>query len=118
MIIKTHGVVIIGEGPIKVEGWNVQREDGDPKDATDEQLLMDVVIKWARDRFNTACNRAVLAATKKQQQVSLPTMELAQLPPRCPTHDEQMVITFFARPGGPPGNNWMCRSCAKEREAN
>jgi len=36
-------------------------------------------------------------------------------PPICIQHLEQMVLTFFACPGGPLGNNWVCQSCIKER---
>jgi hypothetical protein len=37
-------------------------------------------------------------------------------PPRCSKHDEQMILYFYARPGGPDGNNWSCRSCTRQRE--
>lgn len=37
-------------------------------------------------------------------------------PPRCEWHDEQMILHFYDRPGGPPGNGWVCRSCLKEKE--
>ena len=39
----------------------------------------------------------------------------------CAKHGIQMVISFYDRPGGPPGNNWVCPKCVKERaerEAN
>ncbi len=38
-------------------------------------------------------------------------------PPRCDKHDEQMILYFYDRPGGPPGNNWYCRSCVEDRES-
>jgi hypothetical protein len=38
-------------------------------------------------------------------------------PPRCPRHpEEQMVLHFYSRPGGPPGNGWGCMSCIRDRE--
>lgn len=36
--------------------------------------------------------------------------------PKCEKHDEEMTLHFYDRPGGPPGNGWVCRSCAFERE--
>ena len=36
-------------------------------------------------------------------------------PPICIQHLEQMFLNFFVRPSGPPGNNWVCQSCIKER---
>ena len=41
--------------------------------------------------------------------------ETSSAPPTCNKHGEQMVLTFFERPGSPPGNNWICRSCATVR---
>ena len=41
--------------------------------------------------------------------------ETSSAPPTCHKHGEQMVLTFFERPGSPPGNNWICRSCATVR---
>ena len=38
-------------------------------------------------------------------------------PPRCSRHNEQMIISFYDRPGSPPGNGWVCQSCIKERTA-
>ncbi len=40
-----------------------------------------------------------------------------QRAPRCPTHGEWMLLSFYDRPGSPPGNGWVCRSCARERAA-
>ena len=36
--------------------------------------------------------------------------------PYCEKHDLQMVLYFYDRPGGPPGNGWACRACVYERE--
>jgi hypothetical protein len=55
MKVITHGVVILSAtGPIRVEGWNVEREPDDPADATTEQLLLGVAVHWAREKMNTA----------------------------------------------------------------
>jgi hypothetical protein len=40
-----------------------------------------------------------------------------QRAPRCPKHGEWMLLSFYDRPGSPPGNGWVCRSCAKARAA-
>jgi hypothetical protein len=31
--------------------------------------------------------------------------------PRCIIHDEEMILQFYDRPGSPPGNGWVCKSC-------
>lgn len=56
MKILKHGVVILTEGPVRVEGWNIQRESTDPpeSEATNEQLLLEVAIPWAQQRLNAA----------------------------------------------------------------
>ena len=36
------------------------------------------------------------------------------LPPCCAKHDTQMVLSFYDRPGGPVGNDWVCLQCQKE----
>ena len=42
---------------------------------------------------------------------------VGHFPPFCPKHNENMVLSFYDRPGGPPGNGWTCRTCAYERSA-
>ncbi len=32
--------------------------------------------------------------------------------PICQKHNEPMVLRFYTRPGGPPGNGWSCPKCA------
>jgi hypothetical protein len=54
MKIIKYGTVILSEGPVRVEGWNVEREPEDPTDATDEQLLLGFAIYWAQQRFQAA----------------------------------------------------------------
>lgn len=60
MKINKYGVVILTEGQPRIEGWNIEREPNDPKDATDEQLLLGFAIKWAEERFRVAVNSQVL----------------------------------------------------------
>ena len=35
--------------------------------------------------------------------------------PTCLIHGVPMVLSFYLRPGGPPGNGWSCSLCAAER---
>jgi len=82
MKIHKFGTVILTEGPVKVEGWNVEREPEDPSDATTEQLILGFAIKWAQERLTVATNSAILdvfrdAAKKKNEEVlrlSLPKL--------------------------------------------
>lgn len=48
-----------GQGP-DVHGWDVMREDSDPPDATNEQLLLGFAIHWAQKKFQVAMNQAVM----------------------------------------------------------
>ena len=59
MKINKVGEVIITDTMIKVEGWNVECEPGDPSDATPGQLLLAFAIKWAQDRMKTELVKAV-----------------------------------------------------------
>jgi hypothetical protein len=54
MKIEKYGTVIIGEGPIKIDGWLVKPELTDPPEATPEQMLLEVVIPWAQKKLNAA----------------------------------------------------------------
>jgi hypothetical protein len=39
-------------------------------------------------------------------------------PPRCPKHrDASMILSFYDRSGGPPGNGWVCAECIEERKS-
>jgi hypothetical protein len=54
-IHKFGTVTLHADSPVvTVEGWNVEREDVDPADASDEQLLLAYAIYWAKDRFDKA----------------------------------------------------------------
>jgi hypothetical protein len=37
------------------------------------------------------------------------------IPPICEIHKETMVLSFYERPGGPPGNSYVCQSCCSQR---
>lgn len=66
MKIQKYGTVILTTGPVKVDDWIVEREPDDPKDATDEQLLLGFAVKWAQERLTVALNSAILDVFRKQ----------------------------------------------------
>jgi hypothetical protein len=65
MKIIKYGVVILTEGPVRVEDWVVEREPDDPKDATEEQLLLGYAIHWAQQKFDAAYNSAAMDVFRK-----------------------------------------------------
>jgi len=71
MKINRYGTVIIAPGPILVEGWLVEREPTDPpeSEATNEQMLLEVVIPWAQRKLNDAIlqNLKRISQEKKAQ---------------------------------------------------
>lgn len=75
MKIHRFGTVTLhADSPVAtVEGWNVEREDSDPKDATDQQLLLAYAIIWAKDRFEKAVTTETLKMFReivRQQQAA------------------------------------------------
>lgn len=54
MKVIQYGSVVLTPGPVKVEDWVVEREDSDPAEATNEQLLLEVAIPWAQKKMNAA----------------------------------------------------------------
>lgn len=54
MLVKQHGVVIFTQGDIKVENWQIEREPDDPKEATDNQLLLAYAVHFAQEKFAQA----------------------------------------------------------------
>ena len=54
MIITKIGNVIIGDGPIRVENFLVQREPTDPPQAKSEELLLALAAEWALDKLQKA----------------------------------------------------------------
>ena len=65
MKIHKYGTVILTEGRVLVDGWNVEREPDDPQEATNEQLLLGFAIHWAKQRFDAALNEASMVAFRK-----------------------------------------------------
>jgi hypothetical protein len=61
MKIHQYGTVtVVNDGPIKVEGWLVEREPEDPANATTEQLTLGFAIHWAKEKFDAAVKSEVL----------------------------------------------------------
>ena len=117
MKIHKYGVVILSEGPVRVEGWQVQREPEDPKDATDEQLLLGFAIHWAKGRFQAALADASMDVFRKLAEKKSEA-NCTSVPPKCVKHGETMILSFVDRPNSPPGNAWVCVSCIEERQNN
>lgn len=67
-------------------------------------------VQWETyEKPDFTCPRAPLAS---QEPSAAPALSN---PPKCPRHNETMVISFYDRPGSPPGNGWVCKSCINER---
>jgi hypothetical protein len=66
MKIKKYGIVILTEGPVRIEGWQVESEPSDPPDAKPEQLLTALAIDWAKARLTAATNQAIQDAVKER----------------------------------------------------
>lgn len=56
-----------GQGP-DIHGWLVEREPEDPKDATEEQLILGFAITWAQEKFRLALNMAVMDVFRQRKQ--------------------------------------------------
>lgn len=68
MIIHEVGSVTIpAEGPIKVDNWRVSLEPSDPVGAVPEQLLLNLAVKWALVRLQTAIKDSALAGLREKQ---------------------------------------------------
>ena len=66
MKVTKYGVVVLTEGPVRVEGWLIEREPSDPTEATNEELLLEVAINWAQKRFEAALRDAARQAFEKK----------------------------------------------------
>lgn len=66
MIITKIGNVIIGDGPIRVENFLVQREPTDPPHAKTEELLLGLAVEWALDKLQKAVNSESVNALRKE----------------------------------------------------
>jgi hypothetical protein len=75
MKIVKHGAVTFTEGPVRVEGWVVERELTDPplSEATNEQLVLEVAIPWAQKKLNEAI-MTNLRRISKEKKAQNPTM--------------------------------------------
>jgi hypothetical protein len=65
MKIIKYGTVTISEGSITIDGWLVTPEDSDPPEATSEQLMLALVIDWARKKFDAESNKASYQAIQR-----------------------------------------------------
>lgn len=90
MKIHKFGTVILTEGPVKVDGWNVEREPEDPIDATTEQLLLGFAITWAKERLTAATNDAILdvfrAAAKQKKSEAMPGEQMVDIAAYAAAH--------------------------------
>lgn len=66
MIVTKIGNVILGDGPIRVENWLVQREPTDPPQAKTEELLLAHAAEWALKKLQAAVNDASVQAILKE----------------------------------------------------
>ena len=75
MKIIKHGKVILTEGPVLVEGWEVERELTDPpiEEASHEQMLLEVVIPWAQRKLNSAILQNLRRISKEKKAAQNPT---------------------------------------------
>lgn len=71
---------------------------------TKELNLENIIPEWATRKFV-----ASLSPTRHWNSFNEPKV------PICPTHSVPMVLSFYDRPGSPPGNGWSCPKCIEER---
>jgi hypothetical protein len=71
MKVDKFGTVTLDESSIiKVEGWLFHRDDTDPKDATDGEVLMGFVAPWALQKLQQAVADATLKGLVKHARKS------------------------------------------------
>ena len=78
MKIIRQGTVTFTGGPVKIEGWNIQRTPEDPEDATNEQLLLTYAIAWAEEQFKIARTNATVLLVRKLIKAQLEKQKAAQ----------------------------------------
>lgn len=68
-VIK-HGIVILTEKAVRVEGWQVERELTDPplEEASTEQLLLEIAIPFAQKKLNEAILQNLRRISKEKAQ--------------------------------------------------
>lgn len=79
MIITKTGNVIIGDGPIRVENFLVQRESTDPPQAKTEELLLGLAAEWALDKLQMAVNSENMKALRIESKRLKAEAALAEL---------------------------------------
>lgn len=68
MVVDKWGSVTIDESKqIKVEGWLFHRDETDPPEATDGEVLLGFVTKWALGRLTSAVAEATIHAFTHKQ---------------------------------------------------
>ena len=67
MKIIKHGTVTLTDGPVQVDGWLIEREPTDLADASNEELLLEVVIPWAKNRLAAAIYEGLKDASKRKK---------------------------------------------------
>jgi len=98
MKIIKHGVVILTESQVRVEGWQVEREITDPSldEATHEQMLLEVAIPWAQKKLNGAILQNLQRISQEKKAAINPTMlnplglDREDLHPLSSISDEEM----------------------------
>jgi hypothetical protein len=79
MKIQKHGVVIVTEGVVRVEGWTCEPEPGDPTDITPDQLLLQTAVKWALQKLTDAVNESARDALRRRANQKMLTASLPKL---------------------------------------
>lgn len=79
MIVTKIGNVILGEGPIRVENWLVQRDPTDPPEAKIEELLLAHAAEWALKKLQAAVNDASVQAILKESKRLKAAATLAEI---------------------------------------
>ena len=73
MKINKVGMVIITENAIRVEGWLMDPEATDPKEATPEQMVLETVIPWAQKKMNAAILENLQRISRERKAAQNPT---------------------------------------------
>lgn len=70
MKVIKHGIVILTEKAVRVEGWRVERELTDPplEEASTEQLLLEIAIPFAQKKLNEAILQNLRRISKEKAQ--------------------------------------------------
>ncbi len=69
MKVIKHGIVILTEKAVRVEGWQVERELTDPplEEASTEQLLLEIAIPFAQKKLNEAILQNLRRISKEKK---------------------------------------------------